>query len=707
MSNPGITDLISYWPMDEVLGTRVDVHGSNHLASNNGVGSTTGVQGLAADFELDNNEYLSKADNAELSIAPGQSFTFAGWVNFESVIGASPYNLLSKALGGGGSSEYYIHLWNDRLLLKVRNSDDSGEASVQTTILLIDTTYFVRAWYDSVADTINIQIDDGTPFEATGLPELGLDGNHDFRFGIGPWGEYLDGWLDEWCFYKRVLTTAESGWLYNSGSGRTYSEINPPPVDLTAVGITTTPVLNTPTVGQIHVLSAVDIIANPILGIPTITHIHVLSAVDITIDPALDIPSIGQTHVLSAVDITANPVLGTPTLFSEYKVHLYADGITLAPVVGKPEITHIPVRFGIGIGLPPIMDRPVYVFNSSLDIVGIIDDYYSLIWAERYFEVGDFELELPIEYALDSSVAFGNFLYIGNSDKLMIIEDIKPSFAEDKTSLLVRGESVESIFKRRILLDLKNVDNVAEDIIYDLVAENVTNPADADRKISLFSTSFPSTSTTVEFEEQLEIQTLYDAIKTICKSTGLGFKIVNASNLLSFSVYEGEDRSYDQGTNPYVIFSDDFDNVISSSFYESEKDKVNIVLVVTDDSVPALQKVFVWEEGGSEPTELNRRETVLETTIDRDIDSPPLGDAKVLAIIGTRGRVIIEEKKTVGLFEGDFDIQGNFEYGVDFFMGDIVQCNLERRNVKARIIELVRSYSTEGEKSYVVMDFII
>ncbi len=40
-------------------------------------------------------------------------------------------------------------------------------------------------------------------------------------------------------------------------------------------------------------------------------------------------------------------------------------------------------------------------------------------------------------------------------------------------------------------------------------------------------------------------------------------------------------------------------------------------------------------------------------------------------------------------------------------MGDIVQCNLQERNVKARVIELVRSYSTEGEKSYVAMDFII
>ena len=94
-------------------------------------------------------------------------------------------------------------------------------------------------------------------------------------------------------------------------------------------------------------------------------------------------------------------------------------------------------------------------------------------------------------------------------------------------------------------------------------------------------------------------------------------------------------------------------------------------------------------------------------SIDRDVTDPPLSDAEVLAIINTRGRAEIEENKVVGMFEGEFDIQGNFKYGTDFFMGDIVQCNIQGRNAKSRIIELVRSFSTDGETSYVAMDFII
>ena len=394
--------------------------------------------------------------------------------------------------------------------------------------------------------------------------------------------------------------------------------------------------------------------------------------------------------------------------------------------------------------------KEVYLLNSSLEVLAILDDYYSLNWAERYNEFGDFELVLPIEYITSTNIIFSNFLYISGSDKVMVIEDMKPQYEEEESSLVINGRSAESLLDRRVLLYPLNVDDIAEQIIYDLIDKHVTNPDDTNRTISSFKTTFPTVSTSETFSNQIEMQDIYSAVEFVAKSTGLGFKIereTSPSLKLAFSVYKGEDRSFDQSTNPYVIFSDDFDNVIKSSYYESEVDKLNIVLVATNDEQEDLQKVFVWE--GTEPTGISRHEGFFETSIERIIDEPPstssprkikhptlgittsdnlaaigitvtpevgayygppqppLSDAEVLAIINTRGKQVIEENKTVGLFEGDFDIQGNFKYGTDFFMGDIVQCNLGGKNVKARIIELVSSYTTEGEKSYVAMDFII
>ena len=347
----------------------------------------------------------------------------------------------------------------------------------------------------------------------------------------------------------------------------------------------------------------------------------------------------------------------------------------------------------------------IYVFDKSLKVIGLIEDYYSLTWAERHYVCGDFELELPITYDGSPLVEFGNFLYISSSDVLMIIEDIKPETSKEKTTLVIKGESAESLLKRRGLPSRANLIGNAEGLIYFLMRDNITEPSNLNRKITLFKTTFPSISTTGTFEEQFDAVTIYDVVTAICKNSGYGFKVVKEGNRLAFSVYEGLDRSYSQATNQLVVFSENFDNVISSSFYLSEKGKVNLVIVFIDDWYQ--HTTFVWEDGLPEPSELNRFEDFLTTNIDRELDEEnPLTDSEMLAIIQTRGRAILKEKKTVGVFEGYFDIQGNFKYGIDFLMGDIVQCEIEGRNIKARIIELVRSYSNEGEKTYIAMDFI-
>ena len=718
-TDPTTRDLVAWWRMEEASGDRVDSHDNSlDLIAIFSPGNDTGIQGNAVDLS-GSQQVLYHVDDALLSMGGDIPFVIGLWFKPHSI--ATDNMVILSKWDEGGDQEYLISQYGSRARFTIRNA--AGTTSHFVTAdsfgdLSNDTWYFLVAYY--IPSTNWMWIGINNVFTAAASSTTGVrDDTNRLYFGREVDGSFphYDGLIDEVFIYRnRLLSTGEKTWLYNSGSGRTYSEIE-----------------------YVHDLTADDIdSADPVLGTPALAHMYNLAADNID---------------------SAYPVLGRPLA-----------GLPL------PWMEVIPLLTG---------DAPlIYVLNPVLDVIAIIEDYYSLIWVERYSEVGDFELELPIEYALDSTIAFGNFLYIGASDKLMLIEDIKPSFGEELSSLLVKGQSSECLLKRRVLLNPINVDGIAEEIIYTFVDENVTSPVNTNREIDLFKTTFPSVSTSEAFAEQVIIQTVYDVVKLICKNTGLGFKIVNENDKLAFSVYKGENRSYDQGANSYVIFSDDFDNVIASSFYESEKDKINIVLVTTEDQVVALRRTFVWEEGEGEPAGLDRSETVLEAGINRLVGypeevyvepppeppepeedlpdpipdptlgvvgrvcldavgitanpvmetytgwhlfdnlisvgitvnpemiipwrgGPPLSDAEMLTIITTKGRQLIEEDKSVGLFEGDFDIQGNFKYGVDFFMGDVVQCDLEGKNVKARVIELVRSYSTEGEKSYVAMDFII
>src|SRR5687768_7946971 len=96
-------DLIAYWNLDEASGTRTDSHGTNHLTDNNTVGSAAGLRGTAADFERDDTESLTIADNTGLS-AGDVEITFAAWVKLES----KTNELVIFSKGTSGSGAYYV-----------------------------------------------------------------------------------------------------------------------------------------------------------------------------------------------------------------------------------------------------------------------------------------------------------------------------------------------------------------------------------------------------------------------------------------------------------------------------------------------------------------------------------------------------------------------------------------------------------------------
>lgn len=222
-----LTNLISYWSMDEASGTRTDSHGSNDLTDNNTVGSATGKINNAADFESNNNEHLSHADNADLS--PTGDCTLACWVKLETKPSIS--TIMGKWPGTGDSRA---------LILRYQSSDDrfaffvnSDGTSGGTTSVSADnlgspstgTWYFIVAWHDDTNNTINIQVNDGT-VDSTAHTVGIHDSDEPWVVGARSDGgvQEYDGLIDEFGYWKRVLTSQERTDLYNSGDGLAYSE---------------------------------------------------------------------------------------------------------------------------------------------------------------------------------------------------------------------------------------------------------------------------------------------------------------------------------------------------------------------------------------------------------------------------------------------------------------------------------------------------
>jgi Concanavalin A-like lectin/glucanases superfamily len=217
-----LTNLVSYWKLDEASGTRADVHGTNHLTDVNTVTGNPGKIGTAAQFTAANSEYLSVASNASLQTG-NIDFTVACWAYLDAYnpSGSTLINRWGSTVGEfallvnpAGYADWYV------------TPDGVGYGRVVSAAgsIPLGSWHFVVAWHDSVNDLMAVQVDNATPVTtayasggaATAVP-LEIGG------GVVPAiAPYTSGRIDEVGYWKRILTPAERTALWNGGAGLAY-----------------------------------------------------------------------------------------------------------------------------------------------------------------------------------------------------------------------------------------------------------------------------------------------------------------------------------------------------------------------------------------------------------------------------------------------------------------------------------------------------
>lgn len=339
------------------------------------------------------------------------------------------------------------------------------------------------------------------------------------------------------------------------------------------------------------------------------------------------------------------------------------------------------------------------VLDETFTAIKILEVFESFIWTDRYSAYGDFEIYMPPNLEILKILKSDYYIWSGESEHMMIIEDRQiTSDAEEGNHLMIVGRSLESILQRRIVWQQTILSGNFQQGIKTLINENIISPVDSSRKIAnfIFEESTDPNITQLIINAQFTGDNLYDAIKKLCDSKNVGFKIrLSDDNIFIFSLYYGIDRSYNQFLNPYVIFSPNFDNLINSNYLESKKDLKTVTLVAGEgEGLDRRREEVSIDSGAGEG--LSRREMYTDA---RDISS---NDGEVdpetyKAQLIQRGKNYLSENVIVKAFEGDVDTQHKYAYGKDFFMGDIVQiANEYGIEATSRITELVRSQTSSG-----------
>lgn len=206
--------------MNEESGARADEVGSNDLADNNTVLYTAGVIGNAARFAAAKSEYLSIADNADVSIT-GDCF-FSVWFRTDTT--TAHRAIIAKDKAAAPREFLLFHRSTTNLDWIVFN--DLGQTSVATEATVSeDVWHHAVCWWDTADFKARMVVDGGTTRVGAGHGRAALDSTAAFRVGAldNAGTPYChDGDIDLLGKWNRLPTAGEITDLYNGGVGLDY-----------------------------------------------------------------------------------------------------------------------------------------------------------------------------------------------------------------------------------------------------------------------------------------------------------------------------------------------------------------------------------------------------------------------------------------------------------------------------------------------------
>lgn len=335
------------------------------------------------------------------------------------------------------------------------------------------------------------------------------------------------------------------------------------------------------------------------------------------------------------------------------------------------------------------------IMNTSFERLAAIDDYTSLIWTTRYYNTGDFELCVPVNQKNIGLMVQGYYVLREDDENVGIIEHITVQRNEDGAELLIAsGRFIQSILGRRIVSQQTTVTGKISECINKLINQNIINPSLTARQISNFVLGTYDIATTMK--AQYTGKNLLDVVSNICMTYGIGFKVtMNSSNQFVFSLYQGVDRTYDQNTVPYVIFSDKYDNLLSSEYEENYEDMATAVLVAGEGE--GLDRKTLWVTDNQ--TGLNRRE-VYKDQRNLQSDDGEITDAEYEELLRESGQESLTKYTTAFTGEVYFD---NIKYKEDVNVGDMCVIENSRWGIymNSRLVEVIESVAETGEYNIV------
>jgi len=345
----------------------------------------------------------------------------------------------------------------------------------------------------------------------------------------------------------------------------------------------------------------------------------------------------------------------------------------------------------------------IVVIDKNYEMIEVIDYYESLIWTERCFESGDFEISLMADVNVFGVLEEGHMLYYKGCNQVMLLEQLNiTTDVEDGDRLKISGRSLESLLDRRVIWPQIDIHGSLHDGIKKLVTDNAISPSDGNRKIPnlYWEDSTDSRVLDIRLDAQYMGENLYDTISSLCKANRVCFriKLTDDFKMVAYLFYP-DDHSYSQEDLDYVIFSPKFENISSSDYIESNKNLKNVCYIKGDVKNNERRSAVV-DRGKSG---LERRETYVDGSSVSNTTSSgrQLTAVKYNAALMAKGEETLVDKVATKSFDGKVENGQTFVYGEHYKIGDVVQIvDSYGHEGQSRVTEFIHSEDSNGIESY-------
>jgi len=355
----------------------------------------------------------------------------------------------------------------------------------------------------------------------------------------------------------------------------------------------------------------------------------------------------------------------------------------------------------------------VYTLDSLLRRTQVVDQFDSLVWTERFQDIGDFELNVVSDAKNRSLFRPGTQLATNDSLRVMTVKIVEDhTDDEGKEMLKVVGDSLEQILEDRVVKDtlvsqfsewyLTGTPGDIARMMFDRVCrQGALSLAD---KIPFLmpgtifpEDTLPEPTTPILWSQAPD--SLLTALRNVCQTYDLGFRLVRNFDMsqLYFDIYPGNDRTSRQNELKPVIFAASLDSIQNTTEYSTIAGSKNVAYVFTEVASEQQYEIVYGENVDPDISGFERRVLYINAT---DINGDVSADDISTQLI-QKGVEALQNARALELFDGEVNQHNQYKYGVDYELGDIVELrNKDGVVTYKRVTEQIFASDASGDRSY-------